>query len=118
MQNYGSLDSIEPANVILEKDRNVNNVEIVSAIDRTMKKHADSILHALEGVSARLSQLESRTRHLENSVDDLKISSGTNHGSTDGQLRQLENILREVFFPLQCTNCFVKVSAGFSSRGN
>ncbi|KAI8541439.1 hypothetical protein RHMOL_Rhmol08G0060700 [Rhododendron molle] len=94
--NYGFLDSIEPANVILEKDRNVNNVEIVSAIDRTMKKHADSILHALEGVSARLSQLESRTHHLENSMDDLKISSGTNHGSTDGQLRQLENILREV----------------------
>ena len=72
----------------------------MSEIDRAMKKHADNILHALEGVSARISQLESRTRHLENSVDDLKISAGNNHGSTDGQLRQLENILREVFIPL------------------
>ena len=70
----------------------------MSEIDRTMKKHADNILHALEGVSARISQLESRTRHLENSVDDLKISAGNNHGSIDGQLRPLENILGEVYF--------------------
>ncbi|KAA8548135.1 hypothetical protein F0562_004604 [Nyssa sinensis] len=96
VRNYGSLDSIEPAKVILEKDRNVFDAALVSEIDQTMKKHADNLLHALEGVSARLSQLESRTRHLENSVDDLRVSVGNNHGSTDGKLRQLENILREV----------------------
>lgn len=73
MQNYSSLNSFEPATVILEKDHDVNNVSLVSAIDQTMKKHADSILHALEGVSARLSQLESRTRHLENTMDDRDI---------------------------------------------
>lgn len=99
-QNYGSLDSIESAKVILEKDRKVYDAAIVSEIDRTMKKHADSLLHALEGVSARLSQLESRTHHLENSVDDLKVSVGNNHGSTDGKIRQLENILRDV-----CLSC-------------
>lgn len=72
---------------------------MVSEIDRTMKKHADSLLHALEGVSARLTQLESRTRNLENSVDDLKVSVGNNYGTTDGKMRQLENILRDVSFP-------------------
>uniref|UniRef100_A0A5B6Z8F3 DUF1421 domain-containing protein n=1 Tax=Davidia involucrata TaxID=16924 RepID=A0A5B6Z8F3_DAVIN len=96
IRNYGSLDSIEPAKVILEKDHDVFDAALVSEIDQTMKKHADNLLHALEGVSARLSQLESRTRHLENSVDDLKVSVGNNHGSTDGLMRQLENILREV----------------------
>lgn len=96
IRNYGSLDSIEPAKVILEKDRNVSEATIVAEIDRTMKKHIDGLLHALENVSARLTQLESRTRNLENSVDDLKVSVGNNHGSTDGKMRQLENILREV----------------------
>ncbi|XP_057983861.1 extensin [Malania oleifera] len=96
IRNYGSLDSIETAKIVLEKDRNVNDTSIVSEIDRAMKKHADNLLHVLEGVSARLSQLETRSRHLENSVDDLKVSVGNNHGNTDGRMRQLENILREV----------------------
>ncbi|KAF5457279.1 hypothetical protein F2P56_021392 [Juglans regia] len=96
IRNYGSLDSIEPAKVVIEKDQSVFDSAVVSEIDRTMKKHADNLLHVLEGVSARLTQLESRTRNLENSVDDLKVSVGNNHGSTDGRMRQLENILREV----------------------
>ncbi|XP_050134573.1 uncharacterized protein LOC126610531 [Malus sylvestris] len=69
IRNYGSMDSLEPAKLVLEKDR---NVVILSEIDQTMKKHADNLLHVLEGVSARLTQLESRSRNLENSVDDLK----------------------------------------------
>lgn len=96
IQNYASLDSIEPAKVVLEKDQSVFDSAIVSEIDRTMKKHADNLLHVLEGVSARLTHLESRTHNLENSVDDLKVSVGNNHGSTDGRMRQLENIFREV----------------------
>ncbi|KAL5572768.1 hypothetical protein UlMin_022365 [Ulmus minor] len=96
LRNYGSLDSVEPAKFILEKEQSVSDSSILAEIDRTMKKHADNLLHVLDGVSARLTQLESRTRHLENSVDDLKISVGNNHGTTDGKMRQLENILREV----------------------
>ncbi|KAJ6314657.1 hypothetical protein OIU78_018185 [Salix suchowensis] len=69
---------------------------IISEIDRTMNKFSDNLLHALEGVSARLTQLESRTRHLENSVDDLKLSVGNNHESTQGNMIHLHNILREV----------------------
>ncbi|XP_014517122.1 arginine-glutamic acid dipeptide repeats protein [Vigna radiata var. radiata] len=95
-KNYSSLDSLEPAKVIVEKDRSASDASMLSDIDRTMKKHMDNMLNVLEGVSARLTQLETRTHHLENSVDDLKVSVGNNHGSTDGKLRQLENILREV----------------------
>lgn len=61
-----------------------------------MKKYTDNLMHAMDGVSARLSQLEARTGHLENMVDDLKVSVGNNHGSTDGKIRHIENILREV----------------------
>ncbi|KAF7819544.1 bromodomain-containing protein 4 [Senna tora] len=96
IRNYSSLDSLEPAKVIVEKDQNAFDATILSEIDRTMKKHMENLLHVLEGVSARLTQLESRTHHLENSMDDLKLFVGNNHGSTDGKMRQLENILREV----------------------
>lgn len=98
MQSYSSLDSIEPLKVNVEKDRNAFDPQILSEIDQTVKKHTENLLHVLEGVSARLTQLETRTRHLENSMDDLKVSVGNNHGSTDGKFRQLENILREVFY--------------------
>ncbi|XP_061373567.1 uncharacterized protein LOC133315895 [Gastrolobium bilobum] len=95
-KNYSSLDSIEPAKVIVEKDRNASDTTILSEIDRTVKNHMENLVHVLEGVSARLTQLETRTHRLENSVDDLKVSVGNNHGSTDGKLRHLENILQEV----------------------
>lgn len=96
IKNYSSLDSLEPAKVIVEKDRSAFDASILSEIDRTVKKHMENMLHVLEGVSARLTQIETRTHNLENSMDDLKVSVGNNHGNTDGKLRQLENILREV----------------------
>ncbi|XP_077253556.1 uncharacterized protein LOC143892666 [Tasmannia lanceolata] len=96
VRNYSSLEPHESAEVTPEEDRSAYDTATVSEIDRTMKKHADNLLHALDGVSARLSQLETRTHLLESSVDDLKVSIGNNHGSNDGKLRQLENILREV----------------------
>ncbi|KAG8375886.1 hypothetical protein BUALT_Bualt09G0005800 [Buddleja alternifolia] len=68
---------------------------LVSVIDSTMKKYADNLIYAIDGLSARVSQLETRTHNLENSVDDMKVSLGNNHGSIDGKMRQMENILRE-----------------------
>ncbi|MED6107815.1 hypothetical protein PIB30_017704 [Stylosanthes scabra] len=97
IKSYSSLDTIEPTKVAaVGKDQKTSDATILSEIDQTMKKHMDNLLHVMEGVSARLTQLESRTHRLENSVDDLKVYVGNNHGSTDGKLRQLENILREV----------------------
>ncbi|XP_058778637.1 transcriptional regulator DEF1-like [Vicia villosa] len=95
-KKYSSLDSFEPAKVTVEKDRSAVDASILLEIDRTMKKHMDNLHHVLEGVSARLTQLETRTHHLESSMDDLKVSVGNNHGITDGKLRLLENILSEV----------------------
>ncbi|KAL1356402.1 hypothetical protein HN51_008421 [Arachis hypogaea] len=97
IKSYSSLDTIEPTKVAaVGKDQKALDAIILSEIDQTMKKHMENLLHVMEGVSARLTQLESRTHRLENSVDDFKVSVGNNHGSTDGKLRQLENILREV----------------------
>lgn len=117
VQNYASLDSNELAKVSSEKDRNVFNAALLSEIDKTMKKHNDNLLHALEGVSARLSQLESRNRNLENSLDDLKLSVGNNYGSIDGKLRQLENILRDVSYsPLDSKSAYTFAAFEFSQH--
>lgn len=102
LQTYTSLEPHESAKFTLENDKSAHDAAIIAEIDRTMKKHADNLFHALEAVSARLSQLETRTHCLEDSVDDLKVSLGNNNGSTDGKLRQLENVLREVFFISNC----------------
>jgi len=97
VQNYSSLDIIEPAKVAVENDRSAADT-LILLIDQTMKKHTDSLHLVLEGVLARLTQLETRTHHLESSIDALKVSVGNNHGITDEKLRLLENILSEVFY--------------------
>ncbi|KAI3474912.1 hypothetical protein Pfo_030223 [Paulownia fortunei] len=98
--NYSSLDADEPAKFVLGKNHKPSNVPLdvvlVSEIDRTMKKYMDNLMHAVDNMSARLSQLETRTRNLENSIDDLKVSVDNSHGTTDGKMRLLENILTEV----------------------
>ncbi|KAK4777086.1 hypothetical protein SAY86_005774 [Trapa natans] len=61
-----------------------------------MKEHTAEVLGAVEGVNARLTQLEGRARKMENSIDDLKEALNSYHGRTDGKLRELQNLLREV----------------------
>ncbi|KAL5228948.1 hypothetical protein ABZP36_017213 [Zizania latifolia] len=97
--NLKSAGILEPhvlKKVSHEEDRSNFSMVTIGDIDRTMKKYSDNLLYALEGVSSRLSQLEGRTHHLEISVDELKLTIDNYNGSTDGKLRQLENMLREV----------------------
>ncbi|XP_047313243.1 protein tfg-1 [Impatiens glandulifera] len=96
IKNYDSLGSTGPSKFTTEKDRIDHNAVLTSEIEGIMRIHTESLMNALNGLSARLSQFESRSRHLENSVDDLKLSIGNNHGIADGRLRQIENVLREV----------------------
>ncbi|KAK4778721.1 hypothetical protein SAY86_006249 [Trapa natans] len=96
IQNYSSLDPFEPVKVIPDKDQHARSASIVTEVDQTIKEHIENVLHVLDGISARLTQLESRTRKLENSVDDLKVTAGNNYGNTEGKMKQLENLLREV----------------------
>lgn len=96
MQNYGSLDSLAPAKLIVDKDLKTVDSSLLFEIDHTVKDYADNLLHAIESMSARLSQVETRSRQIESSLDGLKLSVDNNNGSTDGKLRLVENIFREV----------------------
>ncbi|GFZ17437.1 proline-rich receptor-like kinase, putative (DUF1421) [Actinidia rufa] len=88
--NSSSMDHIDSI------PREKVGMEIVSEIDETIKEHFQKLLHSVDSLSTRLCQLESKTHQLENAVDDLKVSAEYDNGRTDGKLRQLENILREV----------------------
>ncbi|CAA7397587.1 unnamed protein product [Spirodela intermedia] len=100
-RNYGSNEGQESSNVIFERSRDSYDTVTVAEVDSTVKKYADILLHAVEGVSSRLSQLESRTHKFENALDELKLSIGSTYGTTDGKLRHLDNVLREVQTGLQ-----------------
>lgn len=69
---------------------------LVSMIDGKMKEHSSNVLHAAHGISARISKLESRTRQLEDLIDDLKNSTDFYHGRTERRLTQVENTMTEV----------------------
>ncbi|XP_057796506.1 altered inheritance of mitochondria protein 3-like [Salvia miltiorrhiza] len=100
IRNYNSVDVDEPAKFVLGKNHKTGSAPLdgtlVSDIERMMKKHMDNLIHAIDNMSSRLSQLETRSRNLEHSIDDLKTSVGNNHGAIDGKMRLLENILTEV----------------------
>ncbi|KAG6542120.1 hypothetical protein Mapa_016472 [Marchantia paleacea] len=68
----------------------------VAAVERTMKKYADNLLRVLEGMTGRLSQLESSTQRLEHLYGEIRNAVVNNHGEIDGKLRSLENHILEV----------------------
>ncbi|KAL1538533.1 L-tryptophan--pyruvate aminotransferase [Salvia divinorum] len=97
--NYNSFDADEPGKFVGKNHKTGNaplDGPLVSDIERMMKKHMENLMHTIDSTSSRLSQLETRTRNLEHSIDDLKITAGNNHGATDGKMRLLQNILTEV----------------------
>lgn len=96
LQNFGSLEEHEASKVIHDKIKDAYSTVNGTEIDHTVKNFTDVLLHTLEGVSSRLAQLEDRTYDLEGAMDELKLCIGNRIGNTDGKLRQLENILREV----------------------
>lgn len=96
MQNYSSSEAHDSYKVIHEKSKDACDTNILIEFDRTVKKYADNLMHALEGVSSRLSQLEGKTHTLESALDDMKLTISIHNGSSDGKLKQLENIMREV----------------------
>ncbi|KAG0599612.1 hypothetical protein M758_12G165500 [Ceratodon purpureus] len=77
-------------------DKDAVETATVAAVERTMKKYADNLLRVLEGIGGRLAQLEANSSRMEHSVDKIKVEAADNFGATDGKLRSLENMIREV----------------------
>ncbi|XP_047055808.1 pollen-specific leucine-rich repeat extensin-like protein 1 [Lolium rigidum] len=73
--------------------------DILSAVERCMKKYADNLLRSLEGITSRLSQLEIYCYKLERSIGELR--SDMLRGETDLRLKSLEKHLHEVHRSIQ-----------------
>ncbi|MCO5556469.1 hypothetical protein L7F22_010018 [Adiantum nelumboides] len=87
----------------VRKDQSMerHNSAIVSAVERTMKNYADGVLRVLEGMSGRLSQLESISQDLEHSVTTLKTSVEDNHEHTDRNFKILNERILEMHRSVQ-----------------
>ncbi|XP_011047827.1 PREDICTED: arginine-glutamic acid dipeptide repeats protein-like isoform X2 [Populus euphratica] len=96
LTGWSSMDRIDSAKFSAEKVGASSNAALISEIDKKMKAHVDILLHSVECLNARVSQLESKTHQIEDVVDDIKESLELNQGKTDGKLREMKNILVEV----------------------
>lgn len=75
--------------------------ELISTVERTMKKYADNLLRFLEGISARLSQLELYCYNLEKSVGEMRSDLLRENREADSKLTSLEKHLQEVHRSIQ-----------------
>ncbi|KAB5532031.1 hypothetical protein DKX38_018701 [Salix brachista] len=96
LTDWSSMECIDSAKFSAKKAGAFSNAALISEIDRKMKEHIDVLLHSVEFLSTRVSQLESKTHQIEDVVDDIKESLELNQGITDGKLREIKNILVEV----------------------
>ncbi|KAG2600787.1 basic salivary proline-rich protein 1-like [Panicum virgatum] len=73
--------------------------DVLSAVEKCMKKYADNLLRSLEGITSRLSQLEIYCYKLERSIGELR--SDVLRDETDHRLKSLEKHLHEVHRSVQ-----------------
>ncbi|GJM93096.1 hypothetical protein PR202_ga09622 [Eleusine coracana subsp. coracana] len=73
--------------------------DVLSAVEKCMKKYADNLLWSLEGITSRLSQLEIYCYKLERSIGELR--GDVLRDDTDQRLKSLEKHLHEVHRSIQ-----------------
>ncbi|XP_065876617.1 uncharacterized protein [Euphorbia lathyris] len=77
------------------------NPDVISIVERTMKKHNDNLMRFLEGISSRLSQLELHCYNLDKSIGEMRSDLGRDHGEADTKLKTLEKHIQEVHRSVQ-----------------
>ncbi|WCJ30753.1 hypothetical protein M5689_012293 [Euphorbia peplus] len=77
------------------------NPDMISIVERTMKKHNDNLMRFLEGISSRLSQLELHCYNLDKSIGEMRSDLGRDHGEADTKLKTLEKHIQEVHRSVQ-----------------
>ncbi|CAL9050422.1 unnamed protein product [Musa banksii] len=75
--------------------------DIISAVEKCMKKYADNLLRSLDGISGRLSQLEIFCYKLERSLGELRVDFLQDQSEKDLKFKSLEKHLQEVHRSVQ-----------------
>ncbi|XP_021900995.1 trithorax group protein osa [Carica papaya] len=92
--------SVFPANAYTPPEDTVNQ-DVISTVEKTMKKYADNLMRFLEGISSRLSQLELYCYNLDKSIGEMRSDLVRDHGEADTKLKFLEKHLQEVHRSVQ-----------------
>lgn len=82
-----------------------NNQEVISTVERTMKKHTDNLMRFLEGISSRLSQLELYCYNLDKSIGEMRADLVCDHEGADSKLKSLDKHVQEVCCYTLCLYC-------------
>ncbi|CAN0915039.1 hypothetical protein LINGRAHAP2_LOCUS28900 [Linum grandiflorum] len=77
------------------------NQEVISAVERSMKRHSENQMRFLEGISSRLSQLELYCYNLDKSIGEMRSDLTRDHTETDTKLKAVEKHLHEVHRSVQ-----------------
>ena len=72
------------------------NQDVISTVDKTMKKYTDNLMRFLEGISSRLSQLELYCYNLDKSIGEMRSDLGRDNEEADSKLKSLDKHLQEV----------------------
>lgn len=75
--------------------------DVVSAVDKCMKKYADNLTRNLEGISGRLTQLELYCFKLERSIGEFRSDMIREQSEEDLKLASLEKHVHEVHRAVQ-----------------
>ncbi|KAJ6291460.1 hypothetical protein OIU76_023516 [Salix suchowensis] len=75
--------------------------DLVSTVEKGMKKHTDNIMRFLEGISSRLSQLELSCYNLDKAIGDMRSDSIRDNEEADLKLKSLEKHVQEVHRSVQ-----------------
>ncbi|CAN4103328.1 unnamed protein product [Withania somnifera] len=93
--------SIFPAPAYSPPEESSFNQDMISTVDKTMKKYADNLMRFLEGISSRLSQLELYCYNLDKSIGEMRSDLVRDHGEADSKLKALEKHVQEVHRSVQ-----------------
>ncbi|KAL5581783.1 hypothetical protein UlMin_014225 [Ulmus minor] len=77
------------------------NQDVISAVEKSMKRNADNLMRFLEGISSRLSQLELYCYNLDKSIGEMRSDLVRDHGESDLKLKSIEKHLQEVHRAVQ-----------------
>ncbi|KAF5950163.1 hypothetical protein HYC85_012156 [Camellia sinensis] len=72
------------------------NEEVISTVEKSMKKYTDNLMRFLEGISSRLSQLELYCYNLDKSIGEMRSDLVRDHGEADLKLKSLDKHLQEI----------------------
>ncbi|XP_009782976.1 uncharacterized protein LOC107816617 [Nicotiana tabacum] len=93
--------SMFPAPAYSPPEESSFNQDMISTVEKTMKKYADNLMRFLEGISSRLSQLELYCYNLDKSIGEMRSDLVRDHGEADSKLKALEKHVQEVHRSVQ-----------------